>query len=198
MVWDDVCAHYRAQGSGTQYGSLTLKSFCSPDKPTEAFPVLKGSGAEAKDLLPALREIWHVRAKRHKQYALIDGALAALVDWQDILSENSDHVLLPIGAVERLQRCTDDFLLRYQKLAYTAERQGLLLWSQPTKFHWMFHLSRKAMYLNPRRASTFIDEDFVGKLKVVLQSCAAGTELHAVCGRMVEKYRWGLHFLTQQ
>eukprot|EP00959_Pyramimonas_sp_CCMP1952_P393914 8253747-Pyramimonas_sp.AAC.1 len=88
----------------------------------------------------------------------------------------------------------DDFLLRYQKLAAAAESNGETLWNNPAKFHWLWHWSRKSMFINPSRTNTFIDEDFVGKMKTVVHSCAPGSSLPHMQCTSAEKYRWGLHY----
>lgn len=55
----------------------------------------------------------------------------------------------------------------------------------------MFHLGERAMFVNPRRSSTLIDEDFVGKIKGLVAAAASGTEAHKVPNKVAEVYRYG-------
>ena len=147
--------------------------------------------------MPAVHHVWQRLGTSHGRCRRINTTLTALLAIVNTLGENSAELILPAEAVDRLMRSTDEFLLGYQRLAHDAESCGKLLWNNPTKFHWLWHLSRKARFLNPRRTNTFIDEDFVGKMKGLVHSCAAGTELHGMLGKTAEKYRWGLHFLAE-
>jgi hypothetical protein len=42
-----------------------------------------------------------------------------------------------------------------------------------------------------------LDEDFVGKVKVVAQACSAGTQLHRIPCKIMEKMRWGRSLLLE-
>jgi hypothetical protein len=45
-VWADICTAYRRFGSGCQFTTLALSSFCDPSAPRSEYPKLKGRGAE--------------------------------------------------------------------------------------------------------------------------------------------------------
>ena len=68
----------------------------------------------------------------------------------------------------------------------------------PSKFHWFWHWGQRARYLNPRKTNAMLDEDYVGKIKVLVHSCSPGTELHAMVNKSADKYRWALHFLGME
>ena len=57
-LWDRICARCRSNATATPYGNLTLSSSCNPRSPKEDFPSLKCKGAEVKDILRPLLEIW--------------------------------------------------------------------------------------------------------------------------------------------
>ena len=195
-VWKMVCRYYKDEHPDCQYTNLTINSFCNKEKPFAGFPRLKGKGAEVKDLLPGICKIWREVARGHPQYEAINEVVTALCDVQQTLRAHARDMFLPQAAVDTLQTRIDDFLIGYQSLAAAAEASGELLWSNPSKFHSLWHLGDKGRYLNPRRTNCFVDEDFVGQIKGLVHSCAAGTELHAMIGKAMEKYRWGLHFLS--
>lgn len=196
LIWDLVTGHYSANAVETQYTSLSLTSFCNPSSPESKYPCLKGKGAEVKDLLPAIREIWHAYGQQHDHYGLIDRTVSELEGLQNILRAHGNDMFLPVPAAEQLKRHATTFLVSYQELAFLAESAGKLLWNNPAKFHWLWHLADKARFLNPRRTNTFVDEDFVGRVKVLVHSCSAGTSLQGMVCKFADKYSWVLHFLS--
>ena len=171
-----------------------MGSFCNASKPHAHYTILKGKGAEVKDLLPAVCKIWRERARDFAKFDAVDNTMQALLAMQNILRSHSEEVILPLSAAKQVEEHVDAFLTGYQQLAYEVERDGELLWNFPSKFHWLHHMSRKARFLNPRKTNTFLDEDFVGKVKVLAHSTAPGTELHAMLPKMFDRCRWALHF----
>ena len=120
-----------------------------------------------------------------------------MVDVQDTLSEFPYELILPLPAAELIQRRVYDFLDSYQRLAFLSEQRGDMLYNNPTKSHWLWHWSRKARFINPRITNCYMDEDFVGKMKVLVHSCSAGTDTHMMMAKMRDKYRYGMHFLAR-
>ena len=163
LVWGKIQEYYRKVPTSTQYTNLGLSSFGPKEGRDKHFPCLKGKGAEAKDLLPAVREVWVELGCAHRDFVIVGSALASLVETQDLLHAHSDLLILPRGIADRIRVCVDSFLVNYQKLAFQSECNGQMLWSCPSKFHWLWHWARKAYFLNPRRTNCYIDEDFVGR-----------------------------------
>ena len=198
VVWKEVCSIYSKEAVGCQFNNITISSFCNAEKPNEHWPRLKGKGAELKDFVPVAKVLWQKWAPTgERTSALVSQLLGDLDHSLDILKANSKDMFLPVDEAKDFQKHIDRFLLTYQHLASNAEAEGSLLWNNPTKFHHLWHLSQKAMFLNPRRTNTFIDEDFVGRMKTLVHACAAGTELHHMSAKAADKYRWGLHFLAK-
>ena len=194
-IWECVKSFYSANATPTQYTSLTIHSFCDGNFPCKDWPKLKGSGAEVKDLLPAISDCWHEHARKDGAQ-LVSQALTSLEEVQTIFHDYAKDVILPLDVCDSLVKHTDAFLLTYQRLAAEAEAAGAMLWSCPTKFHVFHHLARRARYINPRKTNCFLDEDFVGKVKVLVHSCVHGSEQYAMTTKMMEKYRWLLHFIA--
>ena len=134
-IWELVARRYSVHSPDSQYTNITLRTFCDPDKADE-FPRLRGRAAEAKDLLPAVVEIWHALGRSHAQYELIGTMLGALENVQNVLRTYADETFIPIPDVKDLQRHLDTFLMDYQRLAFFAETAGQCLWNNPSKFHW--------------------------------------------------------------
>ena len=167
IVWNSICQFYRLHRSPCQYTYLSCSSFGNPEKAGEDFPRLRGKGAEAKDLLPAVHQAWLDLASSSSIFQEVKDMLDPLLEAQIVLQSHSKELILPLPAADQLERNMDAFLLQYQRLASKAERESEYLWNNPTKFHWAWHLAHKARWVHPRRTSTMIDEDCVGRFEGV-------------------------------
>ena len=116
---------------------------------------------------------------------------------QNILHEHKEDMCLPLQQVAAFRNHVNALCLIYQGLAAAADKAGNPLWNQPTKWHILWHLGERAQYLNPRRANTMLDEDFVGKMKDITHACAAGTELHQMQVKALAKWRWGFDLIAR-
>ena len=85
------------------------------------------------------------------------------------------------------------FLNVYLSVAANATDARDLLFNAVPKVHGYFHLALRAFYLNPRVGSTFLDEDFVGRLNIIVHACAFGLDAHRVPMHAADKYRWVQH-----
>ena len=164
-ILDRICARCRSNATATPYGNLTLSSSCNPGSPKEDFPSLKGKGAEVKDLVRPLLEIWcDVRPAYH--FETVRDMLRNEVSIQDILSLHADDVFLPAAEAYRLVVATDNFFALYFMLVNAADLEHRLFWNMTPKFHFFYHWARTAAFLNPRRSNCMQDEDYVGLIKV--------------------------------
>ena len=77
-IWGAITEFYATRNTSTQDKSLSISSFAK-EKPRAGFPCLKGRGAEAKDLLPAIAAIWADMGKSHKHY---EKSLACWMVWR--------------------------------------------------------------------------------------------------------------------
>ena len=87
-----------------------------------------------------------------------------------------------------IEESVTTFLKDYQRLAFRAQRSGKMLYNMPTKFHALWHWGRSAKFINPRRASTWIDEDFMGKMRALGQACTSGSLSARITNKMMRKY----------
>jgi hypothetical protein len=177
---------------------LKIGSFTDPLAPNGHYPKLKGKGAEIKHFAEVLSNVWEqnmnsecdehniVADMLHDQNAIIA-----------ILDIHSDDIFLPPSEADVMQQRIKMFLDKYTQLGHKADARGDLLWNCTVKFHWLYHLGQRCHFLNPRRGACWIDEDYVGKWKVVAQACSRGSPLHVIPGKVIEKMRWGLHFLHE-
>ena len=192
-IWLHIIESYRTHKIDTQYSSLTLSTFCDPKSPRGDFPYLNGKAAEIKDLILPLLECWeHFRPGYN--FNLVRDLLRSQLTTQGILSGFSTELFLPLPEVDEIMAATDIFLARYSALANIADAEARLLWNMVPKFHYAWHWSRRAIYLNPRRSNCAIDEDFVGLVKTCVASCCSGTPIEEVPCKVMEKQEWAFHF----
>ena len=195
-VWNVIAEAYKSDRAIAQYSSLTIRQFCVEDKHDKHFPKLKGKGAEVKHVVGPILQAWkELVPNTCEQKQEISDLLQTQLDIQSLLHDYSDLLLLPSSVSEKLRTLVDNLSLRYQRLAARAETEGKLLWSQPTKFHWLWHLAERSQYMNPRRGNCMMDEDFVGRIKDIAAACADGTTLYKVPAKMIAKYRFCFYVL---
>ena len=116
---------------------------------------------------------------------------------QAILHDNRDEMFLPGPEEKRFRTAVQQFLREYAVLASEADAASLKLFSVVPKLHYYWHLQHRAQFLNPRKGCTFIDEDYVGKIKDLVQSSASGSPSHLIPLAVADKYRWGKYFLIE-
>ena len=198
VIWTRLCERYKDICPECQYGNLNINSFIDPEKWDKVFPKLKGRGAEAKDLVLPLLQVWSMFMDGDdNEHILIQEMLTHQVDVQGILSNHADQPLLPRGAANDLQLLIDLILKKYVILSQAADDRKELLWPCTPKLHWYWHLGQRAQHLNPRRANCMLDEDFVGHIKTVVAGCVHGTRPHVVPQKMGERMRWAMHVVNR-
>ena len=197
-VWSQIAQCYSDMRSSGQYTNLSLSSFCDPKKPNGNYPKLKGKGAEVKSLASVLCKVWSTNMQGgNHEHALIAQALESQHAFQCIIDDYADDLFFPHEEAIDFQQHVIDFLTAYSALCHIADARGDLLWNMTTKFHWLYHIGQRAHVLCPCRGACWIDEDYVNKCKEVAQACAAGTPLHTIPPKMVDKMRWGLNLMHE-
>ena len=113
----------------------------------------------------------------------------------DLIDEHAHDAFMTIENAKALRDAIVMFLMTYSIITSDADEAGDLLWNMAPKFHWLWHLGQRALFLSPRRGACWIDETFMKRMKRVASASAAGTALHRVPARVMDKYRWGRHAL---
>ena len=117
-----------------------------------------------------------------------------LVELQRILHTHSSEPILPLAVARRFQSPVKGFLHDYSLMANAAEREDVLIFNVAPKHHNLSHLGDRALWLNPRQTCCLLDEDYVGKFKIVVSAWAHGTASHAIPNKVAEHYRCGFFF----
>ena len=64
-------------------------------------------------------------------------------------------------------------------------------WHEVPKFHYFIHIGLQASLGNPRFAWTYMDEDFMGFLKDIVENCTQGTSAVMVVPKLLSKWTFG-------
>jgi hypothetical protein len=65
-------------------------------------------------------------------------------------------------------------MAHYNWLAKWAEEQGKKRWNTVLKHHYVGHLATQAQWLHCRASATYLDEDYMGRVKHVAQKASGG------------------------
>lgn len=176
-IWGEILAEYKRQHVHDKIDSLSIHRFCDSDRPAADYPVLKAKAAMARKLVPVLQVVWqkHCRDSEYEQHVqrVLDN-LKIFYDCVSARSESDEYPLhLPAGVVLQLQQAVDRCLAHYaflsgQCLGMSPRR---LLWNFVPKFHHFWHLGQEAKLQSPRLSWTYANEDWVGHLSCMGESC---------------------------
>ena len=81
-------------------------------------------------------------------------------------------------------------IAHYNWLAKWAEEQGHKRWNTVLKHHYVGHVAEQAQWLHCRAGATYLDEDFMGRIKHVAQKASGGGLLHTTSS-VLQKWRRG-------
>ena len=68
----------------------------------------------------------------------------------------------------------DKLLAHYNWLARKAQDSGLKRWNTILEFHYLAHLAKQCRYLHCRAGATYLDEDFMGRMKALAKKSYCG------------------------
>ena len=154
-------------------GKLTLERL----RPKTQWPKLKAKGAATRYLIPYVLEMIKEHASEVGDDQII--AVVQLLQQFYIILENEGR-FLSYTARRDLTKIGNDFGILYCALARRASEARVKLWKLSPKLHMFMHLCISlsdvaGCYINPRHFWTYADEDLVGQLIEVAESCHATT-----------------------
>ena len=198
LVWQKVLAYYQKCKIANQYGNLSLLYFTSPREHRADYPNLKGKGCQTKDLIGALHVILEeFKRPGNADDTLLLQCLASYFEIVQIIDSYNGELFLQKMDSDRMVICAQEFLEKYAQLHLLWHDRKELLFNPIPKCHFLFHLADRSKYLNPRACATFLDEDFVGKVKLIAQRSYCGTPLHKVPNSVCAKWRHGFGMLVK-
>jgi hypothetical protein len=190
-VWAGILEFYKLFAVSTRVSKLTLSMFTDKDRPHQVYPQLTTKAKETEWLCRALARVWpqyqdmDQQADRH-----IGRLLELLVHVYDLAGStglfhsHQDSAAL-LTKVQEMQA-------HYNWLAKAAEGRGEKRWNTVLKHHYMGHWAEDAQWLHCRAGATYLDEDFMGRMKTVAMKCTGGVALYRLGVIVLAKYRRGM------
>ena len=190
-VWMGIKEFYSVHQVQSRAAKLTLSMFADKGAPHKSHPHLACKAKETEWLCRALSFVWPQYCdQRKEEHKHCSRALALLVDIYDLAS-------LP-GLFLSDEDATQFFVKVHDMQAHlTWLRQWAIAneqqrWNIVYKLHYLGHMAEQAQWLSPRAGSTYIDEDFMGRMKNVAKKCTGGSALYRLGNIILAKYRRGM------
>ena len=144
-------------------------------------------------MVAPLAKLWsdHTRISNARYHHHTKAMLQHQCSAQSIL----DLAFMPEQAAVDFAHALDGVLLMWSHVANASDSRGEVIWNNPTKLHYLWHLGQKAMFLNPRRGNTMVEETYMGVCKTLAQSCLHSTDDVNMPKAFMDKYLWALHFM---
>ena len=169
----DLKAWYANQGLKDLY---KIKGKITPERLKNAagFAKFKGKAAETRHLSGYLVDL----ASRHldgSDHAATRLAIAQLLDRFYVVLKNNGMFLTPESESE-IATIGKQLVILYNALSTAAAATQTKTWKFSRKFHMWLHLCEiQAGMYNPRFFWTYADEDLIGQMLEVAQTCHAST-----------------------
>lgn len=155
---------------------LRLPMFCNDKKIHGAQPGLRGlKAAETRDMMPPVVAAFE---KLAMTFDSVENRLAVECGRQacgylDIMKNIEGPVMTEAEASD-IQSCVYRMLMCYSALNSISVSRGLKRWGATPKFHYLCHLADMCSYSAPRANWTYMDEDFMGIMRTLVQACCTG------------------------
>ena len=154
-------------------GKLTLERI----RTKASWPKLKSKAAACRSLVPYALELIQTYGDKEGDGAILD-VCQLLTRFYFILHQ--EQLFLSQGARDELADLGLEFARQYAVLAKRAFDSGFKLWKMSPKLHMFMHLciivsTPHGIFINPRFYWCYADEDLVGQLIEVAETCHAST-----------------------
>ena len=195
QIWCDIHAIYLRDKVRDRFGNISLNMFCNPKQHLSEFPKLKGRAAEVKSLAGPLLEVWGSKMDRSSPaHRSIRHALATTLQIEVMLSEARDLIKFPPAEAQKFLHLILDLLQTATALARHYNGLGQKLWNIVPKFHYLYHAAVNARFMNPRLVWTYSGEDYMQKIRKLVQSSCRGTAMNQVGLKVARKWTFGFTF----
>ena len=118
--------------------------------------------------------------------------LHMVIKMETLLDFHKDEYRLPEQAALQFKQAAYGFVQLNASLGHHFHGRRQLLFNFTIKFHYALHLGHIAAYINPRLAWCYSGEDFMHKIKAIVQSCDSGSPPWLVPLKVMRKYAQGL------
>jgi len=188
-VWECIKEYYKLRPKATAIGKLTLSMFVDKDAPHQRYPACTTKAKETEYLCRALARVWVQYMDEDKEeHCHINMVLQHLVVLYDLAGQPG--LFMTMAQSTKMKDTVCELLAHYNWLARLAEDNGAKRWNTVPKFHYFAHLALQCKYLHCKVGSTYLDEDFMGRIKTLARKSYCGNL--AKCPRViVVKYMRG-------
>lgn len=172
-VWYGITEYYRSHAGCTEVSKLTLSMFTDPARPHQAYPLCTTKAKETEYLCRALATIWpQYMDEDMEAHMHINRTLQLLLEVYDLAG--SPGLFMTLVQQQRIVSTVNELHAHYNWLAKQAEDSGHKRWNTVLKFHYLGHLALQCKYLHCRAGATYLDEDFMGRMKAVTRKSSGG------------------------
>ena len=157
------------------------------------FPCLKGKAAQMRHLaLPLMETCQEFLDDSTLQHRQVKKLISMAVRIETILDNNADEYVLPPMDADEYKKASYAFVQLNTALGQHFHPAHTLLFHFTIKFHDALHLAHCAQWMNPRVAWCYAGDDFMMKVKGVVQGSHRGTAPQMVSHTAMLKYCQGL------
>ena len=173
-VWEDIKNGYALQRTSSRYTSLTANMFKRGKAP---FPHLKGKASEIKGLMPVMLLICSQKYLNPDDYVdkLILKSLEQSVAIDKLLDAHKEFPALPADKAQMLQHGVMSFNRLVAALGDHLHPQSQHFFHYTIKCHVLDHIALDSSALNPTWTWNFSSEDYLLRVRKMVQSCAHGS-----------------------
>ena len=191
-IWMGIKEFYSQCHASTRMSKLTLAMITDPKKPHKQYPHLAAKAKETEWLCKALATVWpQYMDSAQPAHCHIHRTLALLVDIYDLA--RVDGIFHSDEDARAMMRAVTQLQAHYNWLAKTAELSGHRRWNTVMKHHMLGHIAMECQWLHVKAGATYIDEDFMGRMKTVARKCTGGMALYRLGATVIVKYTRGLY-----
>lgn len=182
----------------SRFSDLKMSMVTVDDK---RFPTLKGKAAEVKHIAGGLAHVFAMQMNNNDpQEQEMMAIFKHILRVEEVLDDHADDFALPPAAAAKFEESAVAIVQLTTSLANFYHPKGILLFNFTIKHHYLQHLSLICHYANPRLGLCYQGEDFMGKVKQIIQASQRGTGPAVVQKKAMLKYAQALSmtFLSQR
>ena len=169
---------------------MKISMYSSDDK---SFPFLKGKAAELRHLGPALLDAFaHFMVPDNIQHKQVKLMLELSQKIESTLDQYAASFRFPSEVAKDFELSCWSFVQLNTSLAHFYHPQHIMLFNHTIKFHYIIHIGMISRYINPRLGWCYAGEDFMKKIKTIVQGSQHGSAPSAVVPKVMQKYAQGL------
>ena len=206
IVWKYLQAECKSMQTGTSIRRLLLSTFSNKLNPHGSMPNFKAKAAVMKGLARPLASTFRhfakvVAALPAIQITQICMALDASATLDEIIDDNPDAYVFDDATYASFKEAGFKYMVLFNALGrfYSeVHRPALKLFNITIKAHLLCHCVLQAEFVNPRLGWCFYGEDFMQKMRKLLQVCAHSNGPRQAMNEVHARYRCALHVLFHE